>query len=407
MAIKCEACGFEVTDYLGDHLLEVHSLTTEAYLAAHPGAPTVSDRLLAAFEKAKGNSPRRNHPPAPKDLTVEWAGITFPVYADVPSEACLPRPAHYKVPKAGSLADDIQHLALALADRPAPAIFIHGEAGCGKDAAFHEWSGLTRRPGLLFQMVPGSDIQAWFFSREFDDKGTRYEEGPLLKALRDGFKCADGTVIPYLILITDFDRADRSQAEYLRLVTDSIDGRVVGPKGMVFPVLEGTLIAATANSSGAGDTRGRYISANPLDASILDRFEVALQFHQLDWSDEEPVVRAKFPALTERCPGIFTVMGRITKALRQAIANEELYAEFSHRSLCAILRHANRLIGAHGPNGVPKDLVNKSIRVWIDKLPDADTRQTATNIMDPHIKGGALNAGTPPTGAAKSLASGF
>lgn len=407
MSFKCEECGYEARDYLGDHLIEAHGLTTEAYLTAHPGAPTISDRLLAALNTEKGTAPHRNHPPKPSELKVVWAGVEFPVYANVPGEVCLPRPTHYRVPKAGELGEDIQHLALALADKPAPAIFVHGEAGCGKDAAFHEWSGLTRRPSLLFQMVPGTDIQAWFYSREFDEKGTRYEEGPLLKALRDGYVCADGTAVPYLILITDFDRADRSQAEYLRLVTDSIDGRVVGPKGVVFPVMEGTLIAATANSAGAGDTRGRYISANPLDASILDRFEVGLKFHQLDWADEEPVVRAKFPLLTERCSGIFTVMGRITGALRKSIENEELYAEFSHRALCAILRHATRILAARPDGAIPKDLVLKSLRIWIDKLPDTDTRQTALNIMDPLIKGGTLNAGNPPAGAAKSLAKGF
>lgn len=402
--IRCQVCGFEALDYLGDHILEAHGLTTAAYLAQHPGAETLSKRMQNAFDALP--SPRREHPPALSTLTVDFAGVTFPVYANVPAEACLPRPPHYVTPKHGELGEDIQHLAVVLADQPAPAIFVHGEAGCGKDAAFHEWSGKTRRPGLMFQMIPGTDIQSWFFTREFDEHGTRWEEGPMLKALRDGYRCADGTVVPYLILITDFDRADRSQAEYLRLIMDSIRGRVVGPNGTVHKVIEGTLIAATANSAGAGDTRGRYISANPLDASILDRFEVGLHFHQLDWNDEAPIVQAKFPLLAEKTPGIFPVMGRITTALRKAISNEELYAEFSHRALCAILRHATRLVRQRG--NVPKDLLKQSVRVWLDKLPDDDVRQTATNIMDPHIKGGTLNAGDVPQANTKGpLARGF
>jgi hypothetical protein len=166
----------------------------------------------------------------------------------------------------------------------------------------------------------------------------------------------------------------------------------MGPGGKLFKVLEGTIIAATANSAGAGDARGRYVSANPLDASILDRFEVALQFHQLDWNDEEPIVRAKFPLLVEKCPGIFKVMGRITSAIRKNIENEELYADYSHRSLCAILRHAERLVRRKGA-GIPNDLVRRAARVWVDKLPDEDTRQQAWNYMDPHIQGGTLDAG--------------
>lgn len=402
--IRCKVCGVEVLDYLGDHLLEAHGLTTDAYLGSYPDAKTVSKRLKESFD-ANRQSPRRSGPPAVNDLQVDFAGVSFPVYANVPEEACLKRPSKYQTPAHGKLGKDIQHLALSLADPSAPAVFIHGEAGCGKDAAFHEWSGKTRRPGLLFQMIPGTDIEKWFYTREFNDKGTFYEEGPLLKALRDGYTCEDGTVIPYLILITDFDRADRSQAEYLRLITDSIEGRVVGPNGTVHKVLEGTIIAATANSAGAGDTRGRYISANPLDASILDRFEVGLQFHQLDWNDEEPVVRAKFPLLVEKTPGIFNVMGRITTALRKSISDEELYTEFSHRSLCSILSHACRLIRRKG--NVPKDLIRQASRVWLDKLPDDDVRQTALHIMDPHIMGGMINEGQTPKGTQRNLADGF
>jgi len=407
--LECKVCGHGARDYLGDHLLEAHDLTVEAYLEAHPGAPTMSQRLADALdaEHAKSNV-RRAHPPKPGDLTTTFAGVTFPVYPDVPAEACLPRPPHYREPEYGDLGVDLQHLALALSDTPPPAIFVHGSAGCGKDAAFYEWSGRTHRPAIVRQVVPGADIQSWFFTREFNEKGTFDKEGEVLVALRDGYECPDGTRVPYLFLVTDFDRADRSQAEYLRLITDSIEGRVVGPGGRLFPVLEGTIIAATANSAGGGDVRGRYISANPIDGSILDRFDVALQFHQMEWEDEEPVVHAKFPLLAERAPGVFTVMGRITGTLRKAIKDEELYADYSHRSLCAILKHATRLV-RQKPSGIPDDLVRRAARVWVDKLPDEDSRSTAWNIMDPHLKGGALDAGDTShikTGA-KTLADGF
>jgi MoxR-like ATPase len=407
--IRCLVCGHEERDYLANHLLEAHSITVPAYLKAHPGAPTMSERLMKAFEERnKKSNIRRDHPPKPSELVDTFAGTEFQVWGNVPASVCLSRPSHYRTPTAGELGEDITHLALALADETAPAVFIHGEAGCGKDAAIHEFSGKFRRPALLESVVPGTDIQSWFFSKEFNEHGTYMAEGPMLKALRDGYTCDDGTVYPYIILITDFDRADRAQAEYLRLITDSIEGRVMGPNGKVFKVLEGTRVIATANSAGAGDTRGRYVSANPLDASILDRFEVGLQFHQMVWKDEEHVVRAKFPLLQQKVPGIFQIMGRITTALRKAIKEEVLYAEFSHRALCAIMRHATRLVARKGV-AIPDDLIKQAARVWVDKLPDDDTRLEAWSTMDPHIKGGALGTGgTRTTKTGKSnLAAGF
>lgn len=406
-SITCLVCGDSANDYLGDHLLEAHGITVDVYLAKHPNAPTLSKRMAERLDQAKQNV-RREHPPAPADLTADFAGIDFAIWAQVPAEACLPRPPHYRVPTSGKLGQDIECLSLALADDTSPAVFIHGEAGCGKDAAIHEWCGKFRRPSIIESIIPGADIQSWFFSKEFDEKGTRVDNGPLLDALVKGYTVPSGQVFPYTILITDFDRADRAQAEYLRLITDSIEGRVIGPNGRVFKVLEGTRIICTANSAGAGDTKGRYISANPLDASILDRFEVGIQFHQLDWADEEPVVRAKFPLLQERVPGIFKIMGRITGALRKSIYEEELYAEFSHRALCAILKHATRLVARKG-QPVPSDLIQRAARVWVDKLPDEDTRMMAWSTMDPHIKGGTLNAGDTSfqkTGQ-KNLAAGF
>lgn len=384
----CRICYQEIPNFLGEHLSKEHNMSVICYQRTFPGAKVASDWVLTQMNQG---TPRRCMPPNPSELQIGFAGITFPVHHNVPETACLKRPEHYRVPEYGRLAEDLQHLALVLADPTAPAVFIHGESGCGKDAAFHEWSGRTRRPGLLFQMVPETDIRSWFFSHELDQNGTRWEEGPLLKALRDGYQCSDGTVVPYLILITDFDRADRSQAEYLRLITDSIEGRVVGPNGSIHRVLDGTIIAATANSAGGGDVRGRYISVNPLDASILDRFEVGLQFHQMEWLDEEPVLQEKFPFLVERAPGIIKTMGRITSALRTAIANEDLYADFSHRSLCSICKHAIRLIQHR--NKVPNNIIGKSVRIWTDKLPDPDTRQQAINIIDPLVNGGLLDDG--------------
>jgi MoxR-like ATPase len=404
--IKCKVCGHEALDYLGDHLVEAHGLTVTEYLAKYPGAPTISKRLSEAFA-AKAKKIRRTGPPALDALKVKFAGVTLPVNTAVPAEACASYPDNYVVPEHGELGDDVQAFALVWGDPECPPTFIHGEPGCGKDALVEVLSYLTLTPQIKRSIVPGTDIQSWFFTRELDKDGTHYELGPVLLALRDGYTCPDGTVVPYLFHITDFDRADKSQAEYLRLITDTIEGQVVGPKGECFKVLEGTRVVTTANSAGGGDVRGRCISANPIDASILDRFLVALHFHQLDWADEEKICRAKFPVLGERCPGIFKVMGRITTALRKAIKDETLYAEFSHRGVVSILKHATRLV--RQKDGIPTNLLKKAARVWVDKLPDDDTRSVAWNVMDPHIKGGTLDAGdtTHVQTGTKSLANGF
>lgn len=268
MMIACAECGHQ--DFmLDEHLLQAHGLSVSEYAAKHPSANTVSKELVANWEASRP-APKRVGPPKRQDLTISFAGVSFPVNADVPASACLPMPPAYRVPTQGRLVKDVQHVAVSL--RCKRSVYIWGLPGSGKDAVIHAWSWLTRTPGAIFQVTPSTDIQSWFFSRGFDEKGTTWNEGAFLKAARDGYLLPDGTRVPMVILISDFDRADKAQAEYLRLICDSIEGRLMGPGGVTYPVLPGTMIVATANSCGSGDIRGRCISANPIDASLLDRF---------------------------------------------------------------------------------------------------------------------------------------
>ena len=381
--LKCQmpGCNHEEKDYLADHLLEAHGLTIKAYLAQFPGAVTASQRLLDRFAQKK--NPRRESPPKPEALKVMFGNIEFSVNPEVPEEACLPLPAHYRVPRFGALGDDVLHACISLRHRR--SLYVHGLPGAGKDALFHAWSSLTRTPAIIKQVIPGTDIEGWFFSRGFDAQGTFWEEGEVVKALRDGYVTKSGKRIPYLFLVTDFDRADKDQAEHLRLICDSIQGRIDGPAGKVYKVLSGSIVVASANTAGGGDERGRMISANPLDASLFDRFERKIQFHWMDWRDEEEIVKAKFPLLVQNCPSVFKRMGNLTKAVREAILNGDLYGEFSHRALCAILGHASDTLECYAGRKIPKNLLKLASRAWIDGLPDEETREAAKKICDPHI----------------------
>ena len=357
-------------------------MTTPEYLAKYPGAETVSPRLSDRI--AKMSVPTRKLPPKPEELTIRFANIKFPVNADVLEEHCLPLPDEYQTPSNGELGEDVQHVAIAFKHRR--STYIWGLPGAGKDAIVHAWSALTRTPAIIRQVKPGTDIESWFFSRGFNDKGTVWEEGEVLKALRDGYTTTTGRKIPYLVLITDFDRADRDQAEHLRLITDTIQGRVDGPAGRIYKVMPGTLVVATANTAGGGDERGRMISANPLDASLLDRFERKVMFHWMTWKDEGPIVKAKFPKLFEIFPNLDVKLRDTTKALRDAILNGDLHGEFSHRGLCNILSHAQDMVEEYAGQKMPDNIMGIAARAWLDGLPDEENRLAAKRIMDAHFK---------------------
>lgn len=395
---QCRLCGH--TDfYLGDHLAESHDLSIEAYLEAFPGSPVVAQEVLDAVKK----NVRRAHPPVDTALKIAMRDFQAPVNPDVPAEACLPLPHEYRLPVAGDLGIDITEALIAIL--MGRHTYIHGLPGSGKDALIHFICHVLRRPSQIKQVQPSADVQGWFFSRSFDKDGTDWEEGELLKALRDGYTSpTTGRLMPYTILITDFDRATKAQAETLRLILDSISGRVEGPGGVTYPVFPGTQIIVTANTAGGGDSRGRMVSANVIDGSILDRFERTFEFHWMEWEDEEPICRAKFPLLAERCPEAFDQVGKATASLRDAITKDQLYTEFSHRAVCSWLGQAEDIIAMTGK--VPSNLLARAFRAWQDKCPDPETRVAAKNLIDPHIKGG-VRGSSGNTASSDPLAAGF
>lgn len=363
-------------------------MTIKDYNDFYPGAPICSPVLAAKVpEKKKVRTPQK------VAAKVAFAGVNFAVNFGVPASACLPMPAYYAVPQYGKLATDVQDVAVAL--NKLRSIWVWGAPGTGKDAVFSALCAMTRRPSLLFTIVQGADVTSWKYTRAFNASGTSWEEGELLKALRDGYLTKDGERIPYLIVFSDFDRATRQQAEELRQILDSIQGRISGPTGEIWPVLPGTVIVATANSSGAGDTTGRCISANPIDASILDRFERKIRFHSMDSADEEPVLRAKFPLLAAKLPDSISSMMKATTAVRQAVATEEVYCEWSHRTLCAWAGAAEDILDTLAPKKpVTGIILRRAARVVLDGLPDMDTRDAVKRILDPHVQGGVVNEGS-------------
>lgn len=390
--LTCEICKADVPHWLGQHLQGVHGLSLAQYGDQYPGQPIISPRL--AVIQGLTPAPRRAHPKIMPPV-VKMVGLEFPVNLGVPESACLPLPEHYQIPAHGDLGQDVNYVFVALYQ--GRSIYTWGEPGTGKDAIYHYWSWMTRTPGIIKQVIPGTDIESWFFSRSFDEKGTAWEEGDVLKALRDGYLRDDGTRVPYLCLFSDLDRAQKDQAEYFRLIADSIEGRIQGPAGRTDKVLKGTRVAATANTAGGGDPRGRMVSSNPIDGSIMNRFNYKVQFHPMAWEDEEPIVKAKYPQLAARAPWVFDRMGRATKAIRAALAgaNPLFYGEYSHRDVCHILMAASDLLLCSGAREVPQNLLQKAARVWIDGLPDDDARRQARNVIDGHLKGGMVNAGKP------------
>jgi hypothetical protein len=383
----CAICGHQ-EHWLGDHIVEVHGMSVSEYLEAYPNSELESNELTSLFTKTLDRK-RRVAAGGVEDLYVELGGFRWKVNHDVPEDACLPMPYEYRLPKSGALGKDVlRALRYIYSGR---STYIWGLPGAGKDALPHALCAMTRTPSAIYQVSPEVDIMAWFFTRAFDATSTKWEEGMLLKQLRDGYTTSTGRKIPYTIILSDFDRAGKAQAESIRLVTDSIQGRIVGPTGESYKVFPGTRIVITANTMGGGDERGRMVSSNLIDGSILNRIERKVYFSSLNWTDEEPIIRAKFPLFVQHCESLLPSIGNCVQALRKAVEDGELYGEFSHRDLCNWIGDAEDIIRIQG--SAPPNILKMAFECYADGMPDKENQLAASRLVDPHLKGGALNHG--------------
>lgn len=385
--VKCALCEYE-DHWLVAHVREQHDKLPLDYLTQFPEASLASSSLLALFERRAAQIGRES---LPKEGFVLIGDVLFPVNDEVPELESLPLPPHYALPEHGALGDALNDAAVALSR--GRSTYIHGLPGSGKDAFVHAFSALTRRPAKMFQISPDANIQAWLHSLQFDEKGTFVREGELLLALRDGYLTPSGTRIPYLILLSDFDRASRDQAEALRLILDSIEGRISGFDGRTYKVLPGTLFVATGNSAGSGDVRGRCISSRPIDASLMDRFERVFEFPWMAWEDEGPILQRKFPTVFEKITDAYQSVERATQRLRLAIAGEEVIVEFGHRGLCRWLGHAEDILCCFPDLERPSEVLRRGLTAYLDGMPDEYAREVVKKLLDPYIPGGILKEG--------------
>jgi MoxR-like ATPase len=179
--------------------------------------------------------------------------------------------------------------------------YIQGVAGSGKDTIVEQICSEFRIPFKAFAFKDGINANNWVCRTELRSTangGTEsvVADGELAKAVR-GFKGKDGKMYPYVILLSDMDRARPQDLEILRnaLQLGNSAYLIDNVRGGAIPVLEGTIFVATGNTGVDGDPNGTMI-ANPIDASIINRF--ARIRAELPTKDQETkIILADYPRL--------------------------------------------------------------------------------------------------------------
>lgn len=386
--VPCLECGKEFHN-LYTHLTDTHQMSIPEYLGKYPNAHTISERLAGRARLYL--DPDRARAAVAGTCQVDLAGISFDVNLDVPADACLPYPKDYVLPTQGKMSKTIKHGLVGFKSHR--SMWVYGPTGSGKDAMFHFLSSLLRIPAEFIEIRPGEDISALLSARGFQNGSTVWEDGRILRAIRDGYviKDREGKEIrrvPYLILISDIDRATPEQLEMLRPILDSIEGRVCKPDGSVDRVFPGTRFVATANTAGSGERTVLYVTAQTQDVSILNRFDQFLKFEYPDWSVWAQAIRDRYSNLLGQNPNLIDLLGQFVKALHNG--GGKTMNPFSYRDVRSCLDHIEDTLRHQPTLWDPKDpaLIFLGLRSWFSRL-SPDGQSAALALASIHMKIGS------------------
>lgn len=368
--VKCLIDGTE-HHFLEEHLRDVHNMSLQEYVDIYPNAPIASDRAWEIFESSA--PPRTGTSQYKNNLSV--GEISFKVSEGSVSYR-FKRPQHYVYPRKGKAGKACERLARAI--KYGRHVFVYGSAGTGKSACVRALGHDLNRECSHYPMREGLDPEIYIGRTEvvIDEATglniTRFQEGKLLQDLR-GRKGADGVTRGVLILIDDIDRGSSQYHEILRHVLEDNARSIFVPEiGVTIDVHEDTVIIATANSRGQGDNTGMYASVREMDGSILDRFQRVIEFHFLEEEEESLILRKKFSEMANQYPSIFDYVMRVSTHIRTMIANDDIFASFSHRRIVQWLYSIEELIAE---KGVYDDLYKDSSLDWMEWY-DQETRDS-------------------------------
>lgn len=142
-------------------------------------------------------------------------------------------------------------------------LMLIGDAGVGKSSVVVEIASRLNIP--VFQMACSGKtrFQHLVGSRELVGGETRWVDGPLTRAMREGG----------ILLMDEVTRLDAGEQMNLAAVLDARSTLTIPDTGEVVKPHPRFRVAATGNSGGFGDDSGAYVGEKPSSFAFLDRFQ--------------------------------------------------------------------------------------------------------------------------------------
>lgn len=142
-------------------------------------------------------------------------------------------------------------------------LLLIGDAGVGKSSVIVEIAGRLNIPVYQLACSGKTRFQHLVGSRELVGGETKWVDGPLTRAMREGG----------ILLMDEVTRMDTGEQMNLAAVLDARSALTIPDTGEVVRPHPRFRVAATGNSGGFGDESGAYAGEKPSSFAFLDRFQ--------------------------------------------------------------------------------------------------------------------------------------
>lgn len=157
---------------------------------------------------------------------------------------------------------------LAAADAAGLCAWLYGPAGVGKTEGVEQYAARLKRPFVRIAIskemegveVIGQQVLA-------KDGGMQWKDGALAAAFR----------IPYCVILLDEPSTNQRLSTIFQTALDKRRLFLNGGAEILYAA-QGVFICAADNTAGCGEDSGRYVGTEAMNAALLDRFAIKLQF---------------------------------------------------------------------------------------------------------------------------------
>jgi MoxR-like ATPase len=204
--------------------------------------------------------------------------------------------------------------------------YITGLSGNGKTMMVEQSCAKVKKEMVRVQITPETDEDDLLGGFRLVKGETIFSKGPVIRAMESGA----------ILLLDEIDRGTNK----IMALQGVLEGKPVLLKktGEIVKPAKGFNVIATANTKGQGSSDGRFIAANVIDESFLERFTITVEQSYPTNATEKKIVlnhMNKFDVLDDNFAEMLIVW---SESIRKTYEDGGVDEQISTRRLCHIVQ---------------------------------------------------------------------